>query len=84
MKTVQQLRDWANGCVERDTQARERQQQKLIAISTPVVYAIKSINRNKVYSIRDLGTLWTCDCPAMQYYSNRGYCKHIKQVQQNA
>ena len=81
MKTVQELRDWANGCVTRDMAER---QGKLLAISTPVVYAIKSINRNKVYSIRDLGTLWTCDCPAMQYYSNRGYCKHIKQVQNNA
>ena len=81
MKTVQQLRDWANGCIERDMAAR----QKSIAISTPkVVYAIKSINRNRVYSIRDLGnTQWTCDCPAMQFYSNRGYCKHIKQVLQN-
>ena len=82
MKTVQQLRDWANGCIERDMAARNL---KSIAISTPrKVYAIKSINRNRVYSIRDLGTIWTCDCPAMQYYSNRGYCKHIKQVQNNA
>ena len=82
MKTVQQLRDWANGCVTRDMAARRN--LKSIAISTPRVYAIKSINRNRVYSIRDLGTIWTCDCPAMQYYSNRGYCKHIKQVLQNA
>ena len=80
MKTVQQLRDWANGCIERDMAERSSS----IAISTPKVYAIKSINRNRVYSIRDLGTIWTCDCPAMQYYSNRGYCKHIKQVQNNA
>ena len=82
MKTVQQLRDWANGCVTRDMAARRN--LKSIAISTPVVYAIKSINRNRVYSIIDLGTIWSCDCPAMQYYSNRGYCKHIKQVLQNA
>ena len=81
MKTVRQLRDWANGCIERDMASRSSS----IAISTPVVYAIKSINRNRVYSIRDLGnTQWTCDCPAMQFYSNRGYCKHIKQVQNNA
>ena len=78
--TVQELRDWANGCVKRDTAERSSS----IAISTPTVYAIKSINRNRVYSIRDLGNIWTCDCPAMQYYSNRGYCKHIKQVQNNA
>lgn len=82
MKTVRQLRDWANGCIERDMAARNL---KSIAISTPKVYAIKSTNRNRVYSIRDLGnTQWTCDCPAMQFYSNRGYCKHIKQVQNNA
>ena len=81
MKTIQELRDWANGCVQRGL----AEEEKRIAISTPTVYTIKSINRNRVYSIRDLGTLWTCDCPAMQFYSNRrGYCKHIKQVQNNA
>ena len=76
--TVQELRDWANGCVDRYMAERSS-----IAISTPTVYNVKSANRNRVYSIRDLGTLWTCDCPAMQFYSNRGYCKHIKQVLQN-
>ena len=78
--TVQELRDWANGCVERDTAER---QKSSIAISAPTVYNVKSANRNRVYSIRDLGNLWTCDCPAMQFYSNRGYCKHIKQVLHN-
>ena len=84
-KTIQELRDWANFCVQRGLAEQQEQQEKRIAISTPTVYNIpSSTNRNRVYSIRDLGTLWTCDCPAMQFYSNRGYCKHIKQVQNNA
>ena len=78
---IARLRDWANSCVQRGLVKKE---EKHIAISTPTVYNIpSSTNRNRVYSVqRDLGNIWTCDCPAMQYYS--GYCKHIKQVQDNA
>ena len=78
-KTIQELRDWANSCVA----AHEKQS---ITISAPIVktYKVKSLNSSKVYSLTERNDHWTCNCPAMQFYSNRGYCKHIRGIKKNA
>ena len=77
IKSIQDLRDWANDCVRRDLLERQS-----ITISAPVVttYKIGSHNSSKVYTLTERLNHWTCNCPAMHFYSNRGYCKHIKQV----
>ena len=77
-KSIQELRDWANACVERDL----LQRQKSITISAPTVttYKVERLNSSKTYTLTERLNHWTCSCPAMQFYSNRGYCKHIKKV----
>ncbi len=81
-KTIQELRDWANACVERDALHRKQS----ITIKAPLVttYKVKSLNSSKVYSLTERNDHWTCNCPAMQFYSNRGYCKHIRGIKKNA
>ena len=79
---IARLRDWANACVERDALHRKQS----ITIKAPLVttYKVKSLNSSKVYSLTERNDHWTCNCPAMQFYSNRGYCKHIRGIKKNA
>ena len=65
---IARLRDWANACVERDALHRKQS----ITIKAPVVttYKVKSLNSSKVYSLTERNNHWTCNCPAMQFYSN--------------
>ena len=75
---IARLRDWANSRVLAHRQST--------TIKAPVVktYKVKSLNSSKVYSLTERNDHWTCNCPAMQFYSNRGYCKHIRGIKKNA
>ena len=80
-KSIQELRDWANSCVQRDLLERQ-----IITIKAPVVttYKITSFNSSKkVYTLTERLNHWSCSCPAYQFYSNRGYCKHIRKQIEN-
>ena len=79
MKSIQELRDWANACVERDLLER-RQSITIKALPVIKTYKVESFNSSKVYTLTERNNHWTCTCPAYQFYSNRGYCKHIKKV----
>ena len=80
-KSIQELRDWANDCVQRDLLERQA-----ITIKAPTVttYKVESFNSSKkVYTLTERLNHWTCSCPAYQFYSNRGYCKHIRKQIEN-
>ena len=76
-KSIRELQDWANAQVQRDLLERQ-----VITIKAPTVttYKVESLNSSKTYTLTERLNHWTCNCPAMQFYSNRGYCKHIKKV----
>ena len=83
-KSIRELQDWANAQVQRDLLER---QQAITIKALPVVkttYKIKSLNSSKkVYTLTERLNHWTCSCPAYQFYSNRGYCKHIRKQIEN-
>jgi len=81
IKSIQELQDWANSCVQRDLLERQ-----VITIKAPTVttYKVESFNSSKTYTLTERLNHWSCSCPAYQFYSNRGYCKHIRKQVKNA